>query len=50
MKDERQRYLDISDKIVILRDEINRLDPEYFDKWLAEFVHSPEVALDRIIL
>lgn len=49
-EDVHERYEELSDKVVDLRELIYEIDPEYFDAWLGEFVHSPEICLDRIIL
>lgn len=45
-----QKYENLSDLVAELRDEIYVVDPDYFNGWVGEFIHSPEVCLERVIL
>lgn len=47
---DKERYENLSDLIVELRDQMSRLDPEYANDWVGELIHSPEICVERIVL
>lgn len=47
LKEENEELISL---VVKIRDTIEKNNPEYFNDWVGEFVHSPVVCLERVYL
>jgi hypothetical protein len=45
----KEELAEITDELVRMRDHISKVDPEYTNEWLGEFVNSPKACAARIV-
>lgn len=46
--EEQKEVKELIDKILNLRGLIYEKNPQYFDEWIGEFLHSPLICLERM--